>query len=630
MNKNSFITTRKRLLIVAISITFLFCLLIGRLFFVQIIDGQSLTFKASEQWHRDLPLKAKRGNILDKCGNIIVDSKEVFTIYVRPRAVKDIEKVASELSSALNLDKTKLYNKIKEAKVGEITVKKGVDFEKGNYLRSLNLEGVYFSVDSARNYPYPEYLAQVLGYTNADNEGQNGLEGYYDKFLKGVNGLTLNETDNKGIELENSVTSYLPAIDGATLTTTLDINIQSFVQSAVRDAMNEWNAKSVNMLVMDVNSGGIVAMAQVPSYSLDDLPRDNVEILNAYSKNTMITDVYEPGSTFKIFTTASAIESGVVSNNSRFFCAGHRVVDGQRIKCWRSKGHGSQDLSKGVQNSCNCVFMDLALSMGTERFYEYLQKFGFGSKTGVDFYSESAGLLMKKSSVKTVDLARIGFGQAVAVTPLQLISGVSAVVNGGIYHTPHFVTSIVDNFNNKIYDFVDNPKRILSESTSDKMRELLESVVSEGSGKKAMVDGYKIGGKTGTAQKYENGVIAQGKYISSFVGFAPVQNPKYAILMTINEPNSYAYYGSIVAAPYVGQVFSKIFQYEKIEPTEIIEEKEYIEMPYLDGMSVTEAMKVLDEKGILYEVAGEGDSVVSTVPIASEMISKGDIALIRS
>ncbi len=630
MNKNSFITTRKRLLIVAISITFLFFALMVRLFFVQVIDGRTLTFKANEQWHRDLPLKAKRGDILDRSGNIIVDSKEVFTIYVRPRAVKDVEEVSSQLSLALNLDKNKLYNKIKEAKVGEITVKKSVDFDTGNRLRLLSLEGVYFSVDSARNYPYPEYLAQVLGYTNADNEGQNGIEGYYDRFLRGTNGVTLTQTDNKGVELEDSVTKFLPPIDGATLTTTLDINIQGFVQSAVRDAINEWNAKSVNMLVMDVNNGGIVAMAQVPSYSLNDLPRDNVEILNAYSKNTMITDVYEPGSTFKIFTTAAAIESGVVSERNRFYCAGNRIVDGQRIKCWRSKGHGSQDLSEGVQNSCNCVFMDLALSMGTEKFYEHLRHFGFGTKTGVDFYSESNGLLMKESVVKTVDLARIGFGQAVAVTPLQLISGVSAVVNGGVYHTPHFVSSISDNYGNKIYDFLDNPKRILSESTSNKMRELLESVVSEGSGKKAMVDGYKIGGKTGTAQKYENGSIAQGKYVSSFVGFAPAQKPKYAILMTINEPNSYAYYGSIVAAPYVGQVFSKIFEYEKVKPTEITEEKVMVEMPYLDDFKVEDAIKILDELGILYEIAGEGDRVVSTVPIAGEMVEKGDLILIRS
>ena len=306
------------------------------------------------------------------------------------------------------------------------------------------------------------------------------------------------------------------------------------------------------------------------------------------------------------------------------------MVDGQRIKCWRTIGHGSQHLSEGVKNSCNCVFMDLALKMGTENFYDKLRGFGFGSKTGVDFFSESSGLLMREENVKTVDLARIGFGQAVAVTPLQLISGVAAVVNGGVYHTPHFVNSITDSIGNTVYTQPDVQRRVLSEETSAKMRELLEGVVSEGSGKKAGVDGYRIGGKTGTAQKYENGAIAQGKYVSSFVGFAPADNPRYAVLMIIDEPSSYAYYGSIVAAPYVGQVFKKIFDYLDIKPTESIAEKEYVEMPYLDGKGVNECVNALDKLGLKYEIAGEGEVVSSTLPIVGEKVEKGDIVLLRT
>lgn len=630
MKTNSFVLTRKRLLIAIISITFLFCALIVRLGYLQLADGEELRAKAAEQWYRDLPLKAKRGAILDVNGTVITDSKDVFTVYVRPRAVTDRALVAKTLASALDMDESKLLEKLGKTTVSEITVKKGVDFETGSYLRELGLDGVYFSVDSARNYPYSGYLAQVLGYTNVDNEGQNGLEGYFDKFLKGVDGISLTATDNKGIELADNTTKYVPAIPGATLNTSIDINIQSFAETAVAGAMAEWNSKSASMIVMDVNTGGIAAMARTPSYDLNDIPRYDIDMLNAYSKNTMIVDVYEPGSTFKIFTTAAAIESGVVNDSNRFFCPGYRVVDGQRIKCWRSIGHGSQDLGEGVKNSCNCVFMDLALKMGTETLYKNLRNFGFGSKTGVDFFSESSGLLMKESTVKTVDLARIGFGQAVAVTPLQLISGVSAVVNGGVYHTPHFVNSITDSLGNTVYECSDVRRRVISETTSEKMRGMLETVVKEGSGKKAGVDGYRIGGKTGTAQKYANGAIAQGKYVSSFVGFLPAQNPQYAVLMIIDEPNSYAYYGGVIAAPYAGQVFKKLIDYLELKPTENIEPKEYVEMPYLDGMGINESVNMLEKLGLKYEIAGEGEKVTSALPAVGTQVEKGDIVLLRT
>ena len=467
--------------------------------------GEELRKKAAEQWYRDLPLKAKRGAVYDCEGQAIVDSKDVFTVYVRPAAVKDKSLVAKVLAEQLEVNEEKLFEKISKAAVSEITVKKNVDFSTGGKLRDMTLDGVYFSVDSARNYPYDGCLTQVIGYTNADNEGQNGLEGYYDKYLRGVNGFSATETDNKGTELDGNVTKYVPAIPGADLHTTLDISVQGFAETAVRGAVVEWKAKSASMIVMDVDTGGIVAMAKTPTYDLSDIPRDDVNMLNAYSKNTMIVDVYEPGSTFKIFTTAAAIESGAVSDRDTFFCPGYRVVDGKRIKCWRSIGHGSQHLAEGVKNSCNCVFMDLALRMGTGKFYDNLRKFGFGSKTGVDFYSESSGLMMNEKSVKTVDLARIGFGQAVAVTPIQLIAGVSAVVNGGMYHTPHFVSTITDQNGKTVYEHSGEERRVISQATSEKMRGLLENVVKEGSGKKAGVAGYRIGGKTGTAKVRKRG-----------------------------------------------------------------------------------------------------------------------------
>lgn len=630
MDCNSLITTRKRLLYAWASVVFFFFVLIGRLACLQIKEGEIYSAKAAEQWYRDLPLAAERGIIYDRTGNTIADNMTVYTVYVRPGSVTEPERVAEVLSDELGADKAKLEEKIRLRAVSEITVRKNVDAVTGKKLINLGLDGVYFSADYKRCYAYPEFLAQVVGFTDADNVGQNGLEGYYDKYIKGIAGSELVQSDNGGKEISPKERFYIPPVKGANVYTSLDINIQAYCEQAVYAATEEWKAKGATVAVMRANDGGIVAMAQSPSYSLDDLPRDDVEKLNAYSKNKMIVDVYEPGSTFKIFTTAIAIENGVVNDNSRFFCAGHRMVDGQRIRCWRSRGHGSQNLAEGVKNSCNCVFMDLALRLGTDKLYEGLKSFGFGAKTGVDFFGESSGLMMNSTKVKSVDLARIGFGQAIAVTPVQMLVGVCEAVNGGKKVSPHFVEKIAYDDGKTLYEFSSPDKRIIGERTSAEMRTLLENVVKEGSGKKASVSGYRIGGKTGTAQKYENGHIATGKYVSSFVGFAPADDPEYVILMTVDEPSSGAYYGSIVAAPYVGNIFSKIFAYEQIAPTDNAEKIEYIDMPELTDKSVDYALNELKKLGLYVECAGDGDTVISTLPLSETKVKKGDVVLIRT
>ena len=630
MDCNSLITTRKRLLYAWASVVFFFFVLIGRLACLQIKEGEIYSAKAAEQWYRDLPLAAGRGIIYDRTGNTIADNMTVYTVYVRPGSVTEPERVAEVLSDELGADKAKLEEKIRLRAVSEITVRKNVDAVTGKKLINLGLDGVYFSADYKRCYAYPEFLAQVVGFTDADNVGQNGLEGYYDKYIKGIAGSELVQSDNGGKEISTKERFYIPPVKGANVYTSLDINIQAYCEQAVCAATEEWKAKGATVAVMRANDGGIVAMAQSPSYSLDDLPRDDVEKLNAYSKNKMIVDVYEPGSTFKIFTTAIAIENGVVNDNSRFFCAGHRMVDGQRIRCWRSRGHGSQNLAEGVKNSCNCVFMDLALRLGTDKLYEGLKSFGFGAKTGVDFFGESSGLMMNSKKVKSVDLARIGFGQAIAVTPVQMLVGVCEAVNGGKKVSPHFVEKIAYDDGKTIYEFFSPDVRIIGERTSAEMRTLLENVVKEGSGKKASVTGYRIGGKTGTAQKYENGHIATGKYVSSFVGFAPADDPEYVILMTVDEPSSGAYYGSIVAAPYVGDIFSKIFAYEQIAPTDNAEKIEYIDMPELTDKSVDYALNELKKLGLYVECAGDGDTVISTLPLSETKVKKGDVVLIRT
>lgn len=620
---------RKRILVAFIALAAVFIALFGRLFYLQIIDGGWLRAKAAEQWYRDLPLKAARGKIFDCNGETLADSKDVFTLYARPNAVKDKTAVATEIAEALDMEYQTVFDKL-NTNVGEVTVKRKIDAQSAYELRKKNISGLYYTLDTQRNYPFGNSLAQILGFTNIDNAGQSGIESYYDKYLTGVDGFAYTSTDMAGRELESSVTKYVPSIPGCNVTLSVDSNIQSFADSAVIAAATEFSAKSASMIVMDVNTGGILAMSKSPSFDLNDPPRNDLDLLNELSRNTMIVDMYEPGSTFKIFTTAAALEAGVVGDNDTFFCAGSRTVDGQRIRCWRSIGHGSQHLAEGVKNSCNCVFMDLALRLGTSRFYSALRNFGMGQKTGVDFTGESSGMMMKEDNVKTVDLARIGFGQAVAVTPLQLITGVCSVINGGTLYKPYLVAS-VDSYDGKnLATREPQPvRRTVSEATSQKMRDYLVGVVANGGGSKAGVAGYSVGGKTGTAQKYAGGTIAQGKYISSFIGFAPAENPKYAVLMIVDEPQGYMYYGSLVAAPYAGNVFSKIFDYTALPPS-MLAEIEYAIMPDVIGKPVADAVKELEDAGLHAELVGEGEKVTAQTPVPQTKIAKNDTVLVRA
>ncbi len=615
-------------MVVVTTIAFLFCVLFGRLAYIQLIQGKRLQARATDQWYRDLPLIAKRGIIFDTNGQVLADNKDVYTVYVRPNAVKSFEEVAMVLSEILGLDYAVVYDKITAKRVSEITIKKDVPIQTAELLKQSDVDGIYYAIDSKRNYPQSSLLSQVLGYTDVDNNGQSGLEAYYNKYLKGVNGFVYTETDIKGTELDGSVLKYVPSIKGCDVRLTVDAQIQSFAQSAVNNALNEWNAKSAGMIVMDVNTGGVVAMAMAPNFDLNDIPRSDIDVLNQLSKNTMLVDVYEPGSTFKIFTTSIALSEGVTRESDGFYCPGYRMVDGQRIKCWRYIGHGNQTLADGVKNSCNCVFMDLAQRLGTERLYDGLVDFGFGKKTNIDFYGESSGIMMKRSTVKTVDLARIGFGQAIAVTPLQLVTAVSAVANGGTLYEPYFVKEINSGSTTIFRREPKAVRSVLNKEVCSVMSSMLEKVVSEGGGKKAGVEGFRVAGKTGTAQKYGDGGIAQGKYISSFVGYAPADKPQYAVLMLVDEPNSYAYYGSIVAAPYAGEVFRKIFDYKGMLPA-TTENVVYTTMPEITGAPLTEALISIKNNNLNYELSGEGKYVTETVPAAGARLKQNDVVLLK-
>jgi stage V sporulation protein D (sporulation-specific penicillin-binding protein) len=629
------LTIQKRLLILVISVTSLFFALIGRLAYVQLLWGAELQSRAADQWMRELPVQAPRGEIYDVTGRLLVGNYTTYSIYVRPKAVTDPDAVAAALSAALTRDKDALYAKIVKKGVSEVTIARQIEKSVTDTLKKSALSGIYFSEDTARRYVYGDFLTQVLGYTNIDGDGQEGLESYYNKYLKGTNGYALTQTDIQGVELADNVTQYIPPIAGLNMRLTIDYNIQSFAESAMQSAMATYNALNTSAVVLDAETGAVLAMTTKNSFDLNNPPRDDIAALVAMGKNKMVVDVYEPGSTFKIFTTAAAVEEHKVTLDENFYCPGYRIVDGQRIRCWRTIGHGSEDFTHGVYSSCNCVFMDLALRLGVEKYYDYLEKFGFGTSTGIDFFAESRGIVMPEKSVKTVDLARIGFGQAIAVTPLQMAAGVAAVVNGGHLMTPYLVADITDPSGKTVQIF--NPKekrRVLSEEGSALMRGLLEGAVREGSGKNSYIPGYKIGGKTGTAQKYVNGAIAPGKYISSFIGFAPADKPKYVVLVTVDEPQGYAYYGSIVAAPYVREIFANIFAYKGIQPVfdsiGQIEDLREVPMPYVTGKSLYEAITEIERAGFQAEIDGDGETIAEQMPPAGTMLPVKSVVLIRT
>jgi len=603
---------------------------IGKLFVVQIVQGKGLQTKAISQWTRDLPIAGVRGKILDRNGNVLASSYTSYNVYLRGSNITEPEAVARVVSETLGLDYPKTLEKAKKKNVSESLVAQQVDRERAVKLLESGLSGIYISETSTRQYPYNEYLTNVLGLTTIDNAGQAGLEAYYNNYLTGINGQTLTESTITGMELSNATTSFVPGIAGCDITLTIDIGIQRVLEEVIDRAIVEQQAKGVTAIMMDPNNGEILGMASRPSFDLNNPPRDDVEKLLLYSKNVNIVDVYEPGSTFKLFTLSAALSEGVTNVDERFFDPGYRIVDGERIKCWRTRGHGSQTLAEGLANSCNCVFMDLGLRMGKDTLYSYLQKFGFGSATGIDFFGESSGIMMNKDSVKNVDLARISFGQAVAVTPLQMITGVCSVVNGTLYK-PHFLKSITS-AGGSTKEFAAMPVRqVLDKSVSSTVTQLMEGVVST-KGLYSFVPGYRIGGKTGTAQKYQDGRIASGKYVSSFMGCYPVENPQYVLLLCVDEPGTGVYYGSMVAAPYAKQVFSGLFTYKNIAPTNLTEDQKKlepnIEVPNLVGLSITEAVTMLKKMKLEYEIDGEGDYVVWQNVPAGEMLFAGGIVFL--
>ena len=532
--------------------------------------------KAIDQWTREIPVVAERGKIFDVNGVILADNDDTYTVFVRKKAVKDLNALTVALSETLGLNYEYVKKRLTETVSSEITVKKQVTKAQINALIAYGFEGVYYSRDNSRIYPYGEFLTQVLGFTSTDGKGQSGIEQYYDKYLSGIDGEILYETDIVGVEIDGGKASYIPATKGLNLKLTVDYEIQQLCEAAMTEAMEITHAKSAQMLVLDPSSGAIRALSIKPSYNLNEIPRDDLAALFKKSRNNIISDVYEPGSTFKILTAAANIEE-YLNGNKNAFSVSHifnssryRYIDGQKVKCWSNHSNGKHsnlNLQGALNNSCNPIFVDIALALGKETMYKYIELFNYGATTGVDFAGEAQGMILPISAVQNVDLARIAFGQTIAVSALQLASATAAAINGGKYYTPYLVEEIYSEDGIIAEKFDAKYKhRVISERASKMLSEMLEGVVKDGSGKKAYIEGYRVAGKTGTAQKYENGIIAAGKYVASFVGYFPADNPKYLALVIIDEPQG-EYYGSTVAAPYAKQVFEGIINVKGLKPS---------------------------------------------------------------
>ncbi len=613
----------------------LFIFLFGRLFYLQVVEAKFLQEKAEEQWTRDLPINAERGVIYDRNGIALAVSYTTYDIFVRHSNVEDEESVAKLLASKLGLNYDAVLSKVSNAKVSESLIKMQVESSVAKELKNSKLSGIYYSENTKRYYPYGDFLTQVLGYTTIDNIGQSGLELYYDKFLQGIDGYSKIQSDIRGTELYNTLDSYIPSVAGNNLILTIDYQIQLLCEQAAVRIMQEQKPTSAQIIVMDPNTGEILAMTSKPSFDLNSPPRNDVATLLAESKNLSIVDVYEPGSTFKILTTAAALEEKKTTLEDRFYDPGYRIVDGQKIKCWKHIGHGSQSMVDGLNNSCNSVFIDLALRLGLDKMYEYFEKFGFGTSTNVDFAGESGGILMDKDLVKKVDLARMGFGQAIAVTPLQQIRAISSVVNGGILYQPYFVKEISSNSGNYKKEFSSVAvRRTVSEDTSNKMRYMIEQVIKKANAIESFIPGYRVGGKTGTTELMST-TGKTGEHIASFVGTFPADKPEYVILVVVDRPTSGHYYGSIVATPYAKTVFEGIIKYKNIQPTEDLDRdlklmEKNIQMPNLVGKSLSQAVGIIKNLGLQYELEGEGGKVLAQYPAPTEMLYKNGIVVLTT
>lgn len=578
---------RRKIMIIFVAVLLLMVFLMGRLVYLMIFCSEYYGVRAENLHERERDIKAARGNIYDRNGVVLAENKTVCTISVIHSQIEDPEKVIAVLTKELGMSEETVRKRVE--KVSSIErIKTNVEKETGDAIRSYELAGVKIDEDYKRYYPYNELASKVIGFTGGDNQGIIGIEVKYDEYLEGINGKILTLTDARGVEIKNAGERRSEPVEGDDIYLSLDYNIQMYAAQAAVKVREEKQADSVSILVMNPQNGEILAMVNEPEFNLNEPFALNTEIdtelseeekqnaLNKMWRNQCINDTYEPGSTFKIITASAALEEGKVSLSDQFNCPGYKIVEDRRIRCHKVGGHGAEDFTHGIMNSCNPVFIEIGLRIGSDRFCDYFEQFGLLSRTNIDLPGEASTIMHKRENIGQVELATMSFGQSFQITPIQLATTVSSIINGGNRVTPHFGVETKNAEGEVTHTFVyEQKEHIVSEETSTTMRYLLEKVVSEGSGKNAALEGFSIGGKTATSQTLPR---SEKRYISSFLGFAPADDPQVLALIIINNPQG-VYYGGTIAAPVCRDLFSNILPYLGIEQAPVTEDAEIQENP---------------------------------------------------
>ena len=621
---------RKRMLLMALALAGMFLLAVWRIGGLTIRDAEELTARGVSQWTKEGVVTARRGTIIDRNSSVLTLSATSYMLTADPRLVSNSELFLDTLEPILPLSRETALKRLSDKTKGSVILKRQVPRDTVDRLRQLKatadpaagLNAITFDEDSRRWYPYGTLLSQVLGLTNVDSQGQSGLETQYESVLAGTEGSYLRQVDARNRTLAGAEGWYIPSQQGSTLKLTVDATIQEICEKAMRECLEVNSAESVICLVSDVRTGGLLAMVMKPDYDPNDPPRDDVAALTDLMRITAISDVYEPGSTFKILTAAAALDTGVTNPEDHFYCSARVTVDGDTIKCW-GRAHGAETMAQGLQNSCNPVFVELALRMGTETFYRYLSAFGLGRRTGIDLPGESAGIMIGARYVKQVDLARIGFGQSVAVTPLQLMMAANSVINGGKLMKPYVVSEIQSPDGEVLQRFTPTVvSTTIKPGTSATMRELLQAVVDLGGGKNAAIAGYRIGGKTGTAQVYKDGRIVSDVHIGSFYGFAPADDPLISVLVIVKEAHVPVDFGSTTAAPFARQILQDALSYLQVPPISDETDME-IAVPSVKGLTISQARRTLAEAGLEMIDDGVSDVVLDQLPPAGATLMAG-------
>ncbi|MCM3587090.1 stage V sporulation protein D [Mesobacillus maritimus] len=623
------VTVRKRLAYTLLIGLLVFLVIDVRLGYVQFILGDWLTEKAKSSWSRNIPFEPKRGEIVDRNGVALATNISAPTVWVVPRQIENPDETAKKLAAVLNVEVKKIYDYItKGESIVRIKEARKISHEKAKEVRALDLKGIYIGEDSKRHYPFGDYLSHVLGFAGVDNQGLMGLELYYDEELKGEQGSVQFYANAKGQRMDDMADDYEPPKDGLDLKLTIDSKVQTIVERELDNAEAKYNPDGIIAIAMDPDNGEILAMSSRPNFDPADFQSVPPDV---YNRNLPIWSTYEPGSTFKIITLAAALEEGKVDlKKDNFHDPGHIEVAGTRIHCWKSGGHGSQSFLEVVQNSCNPGFVELGERLGKEKLFKYVHDFGFGKKTGIDLQGESSGILFNIDRVGPLEQATTAFGQGVSVTPIQQVAAVSAAVNGGTLYTPYIAKELVDSTTGEVV-MKKSPvakRRVISEETSKEIRFALETVVAQGSGKGAFVDSYRVGGKTGTAQKAQGGRYLENNYIVSFIGFAPADDPEIVVYVAVDNPKGTVQFGGVVAAPIVGKIMEDSLHALEVKPRKEQVEKELtwldtplIEVPDLVGKSKKEIQQML--LNLKIDTSGAGDEVVKQSPSAGTKVKEG-------